>query len=292
LHRCLVTTAQLLAPFCPFLADELYVALTGEESVHLTDWPEACPASSSGTGAAVIEQMAAARRLVGLGRAARSEARARVRQPLRRAMLLHPGIDLDDEVRREIAEELNVKALEEVSSLAELMTWQVVPNFRALGPRLGARVNEVKAALAGADGAEVRRQLETQGWVEVAGERLGPDDVEVRAGHHEELALAQDGGWAVALDLELDDDLEREGTARELIRGLNDLRKRMDLALTDRVAVRIAAAGPRVTAAVEAHGEWVAAEVLATILVLGDADGGYDLDVDGEPLVVGLRVTG
>jgi isoleucyl-tRNA synthetase len=236
--------------------------------------------------------MAAARRLVGLGRAARSEARARVRQPLRRAMLLHPGIDLDDEVRREVADELNVKALEEVSSLAELMTWQVVPNFRALGPRLGPRVNEVKAALAGADGAEVRRQLETQGWVEVAGERLGPGDVEVRAGHHEELALAQDGGWAVALDLELDDDLEREGTARELIRGLNDLRKRLDLALTDRVAVRIASAGPRVTAAVEAHGEWIAAEVLATILVLGDVDGGHDLEVDGEHLVVSLRVTG
>jgi len=298
LHRCLVTTAQLLAPFCPFVADELYVTLTGETSVHLSDWPEAggqSPRSETRSAPAdstVIEQMAATRRLVGLGRAARSEARARVRQPLRRAFLLHPGVELTDEVRREIADELNVKELEEVTSLAELMTWRVVPNFRALGPRLGPRVNDVKAALATVDGAEVRGLLETQGWFEVAGERLGPDDVEVRADHHEELALAQDGGWAVALDLELDEALEREGTARELIRGLNDLRKRLDLALTDRIDLRIAApGGGRVAAAIEAHGEWVASEVLATGLVVADIDEGHDLEIDGEALVVELYVT-
>ncbi|MBA3268459.1 MAG: isoleucine--tRNA ligase [Acidimicrobiia bacterium] len=305
LHRCLVVTAQLLAPFCPFLADELYVTLTGRKSVHLTDWP--APVGVPETGVAdtavpdtqmpdtqVLEQMAAARRLVALGRAARSEARARVRQPLRRALLLHPGIDLSDEVRAQIADELNVKALEEVSSLAELMTWRVVPNFRSLGPRLGPRVNVVKAALVDIDGAELRRLLETQGWVEVAGERLGPDDVEVRADRHEELALAQDGGWAVALDLELDESLRREGTARELIRALNDLRKRLSLALTDRVSLRIDAGPGPVSAAIEDHGPWVAAEVLATELVV--ADGGppeerHELDIDGETVLVELHVT-
>jgi len=289
LHRCLVTTAQLLAPFCPFVADELYVTLTGGQSVHLTDWPEAVVAPDP----SVIEQMAAARRLVGLGRAARGEARARVRQPLRRAFLLHPGIELGDEVRREITDELNVKALEEVTSLAELMTWRVVPNFRVLGPRLGSRVNEVKAALVATDGAEARRLLDAQGWFEVAGERLGPDDVEIRAERHEELALAQDGGWAVALDLELDEALEREGTARELIRGLNDLRRRLNLALTDRIDLCVAPlAGGRAAAAIEAHGEWVATEVLATGLVMGDVADGHHLEIDGEALVVELHVTG
>ena len=94
-----------------------------------------------------------------------------VRQPLRRAYLLHPGVELTEDVRAEIADELNVKALEEVTSLAELMTWRVVPNFRALGPRLGPRVNDVKAALVEADGSELRRALDADGWVEVAGER-------------------------------------------------------------------------------------------------------------------------
>jgi isoleucyl-tRNA synthetase len=286
LHHCLVVTAQLLAPFCPFLADELYVTLTGEASVHLSDWP----ASGGPPDDGVAEQMETARRLVALGRAARSEARTRVRQPLRRALLLHPGEQLSGEVRREVADELNVKSLEDVSSLADLMTWRVVPNFRALGPRLGARVNEVKTALAAADGAEVRRALESQGWVEVGGERLGPDDVEVRADRHEEFALAQDGGWAVALDLELDEPLEREGTARELIRGLNDLRKRLDLALTDRVTVCIGGAGPRVTAALAAHGPWIAAEVLAADLGLDDGADGEAIEVDGEVVTVDLRV--
>jgi isoleucyl-tRNA synthetase len=290
LWRCLVVASQLLAPFCPYLADELYVRLTGEESVHLSDWPE--PGGHADAGLA--HEMAAVRRLVGLGRAARTEASVRLRQPLRRALLLHPGVTLSPELKAEIRDELNVRVLEDVDTLADLMTWTVVPNFRALGPRLGPKVNEVKAALAAADGASVRRALEADGFVEVAGERLGPGDVEVRAGRHEEFALAQDGGWAVALDLELDDDLRAEGLARELVRELNDLRKRLDLALTDRVAVRLAP-GPRTRAAVESHQRWIAGEVLATSLDLAadPASLGPDahaLDVDGEPLTVALEV--
>ncbi|MDP8937910.1 MAG: isoleucine--tRNA ligase [Actinomycetota bacterium] len=284
LHRCLVVTAQLLAPFCPFLADEVYVSLTGEESVHLTDWP--APA-----GAPPVAGMEAARRLVGLGRSARTDAGLGVRQPLRRALLLHPGVTLGDDIRAEIRDELNVKALEDVESLTDLMSWTVVPNFRALGPRLGPRVNEVKAALASADGATLRRSLEADGFVEVAGHRLGPDDVEVRAGSHDDYALSSDEGWAVALDLELDDDLEREGVARQLARELNDLRKRLQLALTDRVRIRIES-GPRVAAAVEAHRDWIAAQVLATELaVVADAGpGAAHLEVAGEPVRVDLRV--
>ncbi|HWC11327.1 MAG TPA: isoleucine--tRNA ligase [Acidimicrobiales bacterium] len=289
LHHCLVVTAQLLAPFCPFLGDELYVRLTGEESVHLADWPMPEPAAAD-DGA---EEMEAARRLVGLGRTARAEARMRVRQPLRRALLLHPGVALSEEVRAEVADELNVKTIEDVTSLAELMTWRVVPNFRALGPRLGPRVNAVKAALADADGSEVRGALESQGWVEVAGERLGPDDLEIRADRHEELALAQDGGWAVALDLELDDGLQREGTAREIIRAVNDLRKRLGLALTDRIRLHVRRAGPRVRDALEAHRNWIAAEVLATEVAVADGPGDgpvHEVEIDGEVLAVELRV--
>ena len=284
LHRCLVVTAQLLAPFCPFLADEVYVTLTGEESVHLSDWPALA-------GAPPVDAMEAARRLVGLGRAARTDAGLGVRQPLRRALLLHPGAELDDDLRAEIRDELNVKALEDVESLSDLMSWTVVPNFRALGPRLGRKVNDVKAALARADGADLRRALEADGFVEAAGERLGPGDVEVRAGSHDDFALSSDEGWAVALDLELDEPLEREGLARQLARDLNELRKRAGLALTDRVAVRLEA-GPKVTAAVAAHQEWIAAQVLASELaVVADAGAGAaNLEVAGEPVRADLRV--
>ncbi len=110
----------------------------------------------------------------------------------------------------------------------------------------------------------------------MGGVRLSADDVELRATRHEAFALAEDGGWAVALDLDLTDALRREGTARELVRALNDLRKETGLAVADRIAVRLR--GPAtVRAAVDEHREWIGAEVLATSLELAQ-----DLDADGE----------
>jgi isoleucyl-tRNA synthetase len=282
LHHALVVTAQLLAPFAPFLADELYVALTGEASVHLSDWPAVGGAADAGLAA----EMEAARRLVVLGRAARTDAKVKVRQPLGRALVLHPGATIGPEVMAEVASELNVKAVDDVDTLSGLMTWTVVPNFRALGPRLGPRVNEVKAALAAADGSALVAQLEAEGAVVVAGERLTADDVEVRATRHDAFALAEEGGWAVALDLELDEALAAEGLARELVRSLNDLRKAVGLDIADRIAVTIDA-DDTVTAAVAVHRDYVMAEVLATSLDV--APGGvHTLTVDGHPVRVGL----
>ena len=284
LHHALVVTSQLLAPFCPFLADELYVALTDEASVHLSDWP----VPSGADDAELSTQMAAARRLVALGRAARTDAKAKVRQPLSRALVLHPGIALGPDVVAEIATELNVKAVDDIDTLSGLMSWTIVPNFRALGPRLGPKVNAVKQALADADGSALQQRLETEGFIEVAGERLTADDVEVRADRHEAFGLAEEGGWAVALDLELDDDLRLEGLARELVRALNDRRKETGLAVSDRIAVTIEADG-EVAAAIAAHHGYVAAEVLAVELVLGEAGpDAHSLTVDGHPVRVAI----
>jgi len=200
--------------------------------------------------------------------------------------VLHPGATLGPEVAAEVAGELNVKALDDVDTLSGLMSWTVVPNFRALGPRLGPRVNVVKAALAEADGSELAQRLETDGFVEVAGERLGPDDVEVRAVRHDAFALAEEGGWAVALDLELDDDLRREGLARELVRALNDLRKEVGLDIADRVRLAIAADGA-VAGALAAHRDYVMAEVLAVELELGGAST-HTVTIEGRPVGVDI----
>lgn len=288
LHECLVTVAALLAPFCPFLADEIHTTLTGGDSVHLADWPVPAGRQDPELGA----RMAAARRLVAIGRSARTDAKVKVRQPLPRALLMHPGATLDDEVRAEIMAELNVKALEDIDTLSGLMSWSAQPNFRALGPRLGPKVGEVKAALAAADGSELRARLEADGFVEVAGVRLGPDDVELRARRHDAFALAEDDGWAVALDLDVDDDLRAEGTARELVRLLNDLRKESGLAIADRIAVHLYP-DPELTPAVTAHRDWIAGEVLATELLVdpgpAPAPATVTVSVDGRPVGVALR---
>jgi isoleucyl-tRNA synthetase len=286
LHHCLVVTAQLLAPFCPFLADEVYTALTSETSVHLSDWPAATGRAEPSLSA----EMDAARRLVGLGRAARAGARVKIRQPLPRALLLHPGAELSDAVRSEIADELNVKALEDVQSLAGLMSWAVVPNFKVLGPRFGPKVNEIKAALAQADGSELKRQLDEHGSVEIAGERLTSDDVEVRADQHDDFALVQEGAWAVAIDLDFDAALRREGAARELVHALNALRRETGLELADRIHLRIdSSSAPHVAAAIDAHRDWIMGEVLALLLDTGAVEGGHTIDVDGERVAVDLR---
>ncbi|HET6662932.1 MAG TPA: DUF5915 domain-containing protein, partial [Acidimicrobiales bacterium] len=190
----------------------------------------------------------------------------------------------------EIASELNVKALDDVDTLSGLMSWTIVPNFRALGPRLGPKVNDVKRALAEADGSALQRRLESDGFIDVAGQRLTADEVEVRANRHEDFALAEDGGWAVALDLELDDELRREGLARELVRSLNDLRKDVGLDIADRIALTVRA-DDEVWAALDAHRGYVQNEVLAVGLTEAASGGAHTLTVDGHEVVVTIDPT-
>ncbi len=298
LHHALLTVSRLLAPFCPFFADDLYGNLAGErgrDSVHLDDWPAT---DESRIDADLESEMEVARTLVQLGRAARSDAKVKVRQPISRALIVLPGgAELPDAVRDLVAAELNVKQLEVVTSLEGLIRYAVVPNFRELGPRLGPKMPRVKQALEGADGAEVQAALDADGHYEVTvdGEavRLASSDVEIRAQEHEEFALAQEGAYAVALDLHIGDDLRLEGLAREIVRALNDHRKAIGLDLADRIEVRAAADGDLKTA-LDRHGDWIAAEVLAeTWTVDGDVgDEGTDaaeLDIEGTPLRVSVR---
>jgi isoleucyl-tRNA synthetase len=156
-----------------------------------------------------------------------------------------------------------------VATLEGLLSYKVSPNFRALGPRVGKLINRVKALLAEVDGADVQRAFDAHGHydLDVDGETvtLSPEDVEIRAEQHEELALAQDGRYAVALDLTLDDDLRAEGKARELSRTINDLRKTLGFEISDRISVHYTA-DDGLAAVVERHRDWIMTEVLATEL--------------------------
>jgi isoleucyl-tRNA synthetase len=252
--------------------------------VHAADWPT----PGGHRDDALAAQVDAVRRLVALGRAARTDGKVKTRQPLRRALLLHPGIVLDEASRTELETELNVKVADTIEGLGGIVSWTAVPNFRTLGPRLGPKVNEVKAALASIDGATLRQALDEHGWVEVAGQRLEADDLEIRAERHGQFALAQEGPWAVALDLELDDGLLVEGTARELSRAINDLRKERGFAIADRVRVVVQAGdGGRVRAALDAHGAWIAGEVLADAITTGDVSSD-PFELDGEHVAIDL----
>jgi isoleucyl-tRNA synthetase len=273
LHEVLRVVSQLLAPYCPFVSDELWRNLAQtDDSVHLSDWPEYDDALIDD---ALESEMALARTLVSLGRSARTDAKLGVRQPLPRAIALMTGGEtLRDEVATEIRDELNVKQLEVVSSLEGLLSYRVIPNFKALGPRVGKQMPRVKELLGSIDGADVRSAFDRSGSYELDVDgtviALSPDDVEIRAEEHEELALAQDGPHAVALDLTLDDELRAEGRAREVIRTINDQRKTDGFALTDRISVVLHAPAD-IAAAARTHADWIAAEVLATSFEVRDA---------------------
>jgi isoleucyl-tRNA synthetase len=241
LHECLQTLTRLLAPFIPFLTDYLWEVLgpaDGPDSVHLAGWPSGTDAWRDDRLAA---DMARVRRLVELGRTAAAGAGRKLRQPLGRALVAAPAwSDTPEELRRLLAEELNVAAVEELAAASgELIDYAVAPNFRSLGRRFGRRTPDVAAAITAADPASVAAALRAAGTVEVAvgGEpvQLGPDDVVVTETPRADWAVASAGAETVALDLTLTEELRRAGTLREVIRLVQETRKATGLDVSDRI---------------------------------------------------------
>jgi isoleucyl-tRNA synthetase len=295
LYECLVTIAQLLAPFCPFVADELFRNLARtDDSVHLGDWPAADEDAIDQT---LEDATARARQVVTIGRLVRNEAKLKVRQPLPQALLVLPDDQkLSQELIDEVADELNVKQIALVEGIEGLLDEHVVPNFRRLGPKAGKHMPAVKDLLAEADAAALRAAFESEGKYELqladgSALWLEADDVEIRASAHQELAFAREGAVAVALDTRIDDALRREGVARELVRAINDLRRAKGFELSDRVRIAIYANG-MASEAVHEHTDWISGEVLAVALDLEEASDAPD-DADSLDLDVGrvaLRV--
>jgi isoleucyl-tRNA synthetase len=238
LHEVLDRIALLLAPLCPFLAEHLFDGLRDgaeDASVHLVDWPAGDPDALDED---LEARMATAREVVSLGRAARAEAGIKVRQPLRRALVFLPA-GSPTPPAGVVEDELNVDRVEFSAELSDVLTYELHPNFRQLGPRLGPRAPLVRDALAALDPAEAARALEDGGEVVVhLGDEavaLGPDEVELRVRAEAGYAISRAGAEVVALDLELDDGLRRRGAIRELVRQVQELRKERGLDVSDHV---------------------------------------------------------
>ena len=297
LHECLVTVAALLAPFTPFLSDELYenlvrsVDVGAPDSVHLLRFPRA---DGSASDDVLRSAMAAARRVVELGRRARNDAGIGVRQPLRQALVTLPEDTRAqwDLIAGVIADELNVQSVRLLERAADTVTLRLKPNFRALGPSFGARTPAVAAAIQQADAAPVARALSTQGsaTIEVDGAPLSlqREHVMVLEEARSGWGTASEGGYSVALDLALDAELRSEGLAREVVRAVNDLRKRHALSPDQRITLRIDTE-PEVASAIQTHLSTIAGDVLATRIELGPIEHGDQLEIGGIPARVALR---
>jgi isoleucyl-tRNA synthetase len=291
LHEVLTTLSLLLAPMCPFVSDTMWRHLTGasvdgDASVHLADWPVA---DGSMVDADLEAQMALARRLTSLGRAARSEASVKVRQPLKRALVFLPAGS--PEILRDIvADELNVDEVDTAEELSDVIQFELKPNFKTLGSRLKDLVRDVQPALAALDTAAAAAALEEGRSVTVAlgGEpvELSPDDVVLRVRGQQGFAVSREGGEVVALDLNLDEGLRKRGLSRDVVRLVQDLRKASGLEVSDRI--RVHQVGLDVIAE---FFDFIAREVLAVSMESGPGEGeGTLLELDDELLTGPVRV--
>jgi isoleucyl-tRNA synthetase len=304
LHECLVTTAKLLAPAVPFVAEEIYDNLVGgaagdfgaaPESVHLCDFPEPEEAKVDGQ---LDADMALVREAIEAGRDARGRSKVKVRQPLARAIVCgdEAARGAVRRLRDLVRGELNVKAVELIADPAELERPVVLPNLHRLGPRCGRDMPAVVAALRARDGEEALRALRDHGVITVSvatGDELDPthtyalaeNDVLVKKEPRHGLVLTTRGPLIVAIDTTIDERLRREGLAREIVRVVQQARRAAGVEVTDRIELRLGGSEDLIAAA-RTHEGYVAEETLAVRVGYDDGHDGGAIEVDGEPLEV------
>jgi isoleucyl-tRNA synthetase len=291
LHTVLVTLSQVVAPLLPMLAEEVHTGLTGERSVHLTDWPDA---TSLPADPELVKAMDEIRAVCSAALGLREDARLRSRLPLpslaiagARAEALAPFASL-------VASELNVKAVTTSAERSAYGTEVVRPNPRVLGPRLGKGVQAVIAAAKAGDW-----QRADDGSVVVGGEPLADGEYELAFQAAGDIAAAPvryvdpeghtvDTGLVVALDTNVTPELHAEGVARDLVRLVQQARRDAGFVVTDRVALTLQLPAEQ-QAMVQAHEHHLADSTLATSVVYVDEPQRILAPVDGSPATISVE---
>jgi isoleucyl-tRNA synthetase len=301
LRTCLLTVARLLAPFCPFMADEIYDNLDGElASVHLCDFPSAeeLPPRDE-----ELEQaMALARETVRLGLGARGQAKIKVRQPLGEAVVVADGREREaiERLADVVREELNVRAVRFVAAADELGTYEIKANYRTLGPLFGSNMPLAADAIAALDPAHVARALRDDAEIGIAVDgrehALSTDDLLLTMRAPDGYSVEREGAHAVALDLAIDENLRREGRAREIVHAVQNARKTAGLLVEDRIELALDG-DPALLDAAHAHRDYLVGETLAVTLEVGQPGGtamdySEQTEIDGLPLTISLRRRG
>ena len=279
LWEALRTVCLLAAPVTPFVSDWIHRGLTGK-SVHLETFPgDASADGQGGRDESLEREVEAVRVLVSLGRAAREEVKIRVRQPLRRLFAVVPeGLEIRPEVLDLLQDELNVKAVDFLTSADGLVTLVAKPNYKVLGPKFGKQTELAATAIRGLSEPELgAHRAGNPVSIEVAGDItvLGAEDLAVEETGKGGLVVRSERGYMAALDPTLDDDLKAEGSARELVNRIQRLRKESGLVITDRI--RLGVYGPEpIRAAAAAHRDFICGETLAVQFEIDDSREAHD----------------
>jgi len=307
LYETLLGVARLAAPFVPFVTETMWRNLAVgpfgakvAESVHLADYPAG---DATLLDEALVRRMKLLRDVSSSGRAARAGAKLKVRQPLSKVeVILAAGVDRADAEWLEshadlVCDELNVKQFELCREPDRYITRAVLPDLKKLGPKLGKLLPQAKAALEKGDAAALLAALGRDGRVELplpgGTVTVDRDDVIVRTTAREGWAAAEGPQAVVVIAAELTPDLVAEGHAREVIHAVQTARKNLDLEFTDRIDLSLGTDSPGLRAALERHGDWIAAETLADRIDWDAAGAGTEtIDIDGEPLTIRVTARG
>jgi len=297
LYHILLEFSKALAPFLPFVTEEIYQNLKTlqpdlPESVHLCDYPQSDEVLAD---AGLEKAMSLIQQTVALGRSLRSSLKIRTRQPLQSITVVTRN-EQDAEVLRSygahIKDELNVKEVFFSSDEASLVELVIKPNFPKLGPIFGKQMGQVSKKLASLTETEIA-SLESGGTIAVLEEELDASCIDIRRkAKDESVALETAQGVTVFFDTELSESLVEEGQAREFVNRVQRMRKEADFHVSDRINV-VYSTESALKKALVSFAEYIQDETLAVKLTHGPAVGELieTHEIDGHQLTIGVERT-
>ena len=303
LYSALKTLSLLLAPFTPFVAEELWQNLVrsiekdAPESVHLAYWPVA---DRSRIDESLNAETQLVKRICSLGRAARAKAQIKVRQPVAEVRVKvrtgEEGVALRKNANL-VLEELNAKTLDLLEDETSVVRYEVKPNLPVLGKKYGSEVAAIRAALAEMPAAEVAAAVRHNRPMAVAGHELVAEDILLVAQDTAGYASASDGGYTVAISTAITPELADEGLAREIVRRVQDMRREAGFALSDRITLWFAGLNgapvePDVARVMQTQAAYIQGETLATAITPGDPPPDAhraEQDLEGTRLLLAVR---
>lgn len=269
LYDILMGVCKLMAPIAPFFSDFIYGQLVGEggngepESVHLSSYPKA---DAGVIDSRLEKEMTFVKKVVSLALAARKRKNLKVRQPLSRIIIsADNGVRPSENVKEIILKELNIKDVEFSDKTAGYISYAAKPNFAKLGPKFGKGVKkaaEIIKSLSSADVYNFSKSEKIEIDFDGKSVEITAEEVEVVKNEQEGFAVESDGPFTVVLDTALDDELVKEGFARELVNKIQNKRKSSDFDVSDRIRVTMFADDP-VAEAVRAYGDYICSETLS-----------------------------
>jgi isoleucyl-tRNA synthetase len=291
LYIVLTEFSKLIAPFMPFVADEMYRNLTSnvkesESSVHLCDWPKP---NEDLINEELNTEMAVIRRIVNLGHGVRAKAQIKVRQPLGEVQVGLPDsvdVSIVEAQKDVILEELNCKELEVLTEVGDVVQKVVKPDARKLGPKFGKDVQQIITQV-----KEGKYEELDGGGIKVGEFELEPDEFEIGFEGKEGFDVQGEAGFVVILDTIISDDLKNEGYAREVVRFVQEMRKKADYEVYERIYLQVKASG-EIEKAVTQFADYIKRETLAIELQQGSEftwDKEEEVEIDGEKVVIGVR---